>query len=76
MEKETDATVQSGKGFVLFGTIGAVVAAVCCFTPALVLVLALVGVTTLAAWVDFGLFAILAISLCSLTYGLWARAKQ
>ena len=57
------------------GIIGSIVAAICCFTPALVIVL---GVAGLSAWIgmlDFVLFPALAIFVSITVYALWKRSK-
>ena len=43
------------------GVAGAVVAAVCCFTPLLVLLLATVGLSAVVGWLDFVLLPALLI---------------
>lgn len=57
------------------GIIGSIVAAICCFTPALVIVL---GVAGLSAWIgmlDTVLFPALAIFVSITVYALWKRSK-
>ena len=41
------------KGLLCTGAAGSVVAAVCCFTPALVVLLGAVGLSTWLAWLDY-----------------------
>lgn len=45
------------------GAAGAVIAAICCFTPALVIVFSVVGLSAWLAWIDFVLWPLLAVSL-------------
>ena len=45
----------ANKAFVI-GLIGTAVAAVCCFTPALVILLAALGLSAWLAWLDYILF--------------------
>ncbi len=52
------------------GITGAVVAAVCCFTPALVIALGAVGLASWLAWLDFVLLPLLAVSLGIMAIGL------
>jgi mercuric ion transport protein len=52
--------------------IGAVVAAVCCFTPLLVIALAAVGLSALTGYLDYVLFA---ICLGMIGYGLHMRRQ-
>ncbi len=41
------------KSLLKIGVIGGAIAAVCCFTPALVLLLGALGVTAAAVWLDY-----------------------
>jgi hypothetical protein len=52
------------------GVIGTVVAAVCCFTPLLVVILAALGLTALAVYLDYALFPSLAFFLGVTLYAL------
>ena len=45
------------------GIVGSVVAAICCFTPALVLLLGAVGLSAWLGWLDYVLFPALAVFL-------------
>lgn len=45
------------------GGAGSVIAAVCCFTPLLVIVLPAIGLAAWLAWLDFVLLPLLAIAL-------------
>lgn len=47
--------------FLSVGIIGTVVAALCCFTPILVILLGAVGLSTLVGWLDYVLLPALAI---------------
>ena len=52
------------------GLIGGVIAGVCCFTPALVVALAAVGMSAALAWLDFVLLPALAISVAVTIFAL------
>ncbi len=52
------------------GVIGTVVAALCCFTPILVVTLAAVGLSAAVGWLDYVLFPALAIFLFITAYAL------
>jgi mercuric ion transport protein len=58
------------------GTWGAVVAAICCFTPVLVVGLGIVGLGILIPYLDYlllpalGLFSVIAV------FGLWQRSVR
>jgi mercuric ion transport protein len=58
------------------GGAGAVVAAICCFTPALVLLLGVLGLSALVGWwLDLILFPALAIFTGVAAYGLYLRRR-
>lgn len=57
------------------GIVGSIVAAVCCFTPALVILLAAVGLSAWLGWIDYVFFPALAIFLGLTAYGLWRRQR-
>jgi mercuric ion transport protein len=57
------------------GAVGAVIAAVCCATPALVIALGAVGLGAVAAYVDYVLLSALAVCLGLIGYGLYLRRK-
>lgn len=54
---------------------GSVVAAVCCFTPLLVIVLGAVGLSAAVGYLDIVLFPVLAICLGLTGYALWKRRQ-
>jgi mercuric ion transport protein len=58
------------------GIIGSVIAAVCCFTPILVVLLGAVGLSALTGYLDIVLFPALAVFLGLTIYALWKRAKE
>ncbi len=59
----------------LTGVVGTVVAALCCFTPILVVLLGLVGLGALTGYLDYVLLPALAVFLGLIAYGL-VREKQ
>lgn len=60
------------------GIVGTLVAALCCFTPILPIVLTALGLTSLIGvlYNDFVLLPMLAISILITGYALWRRQKQ
>ncbi len=58
------------------GAIGAVIAAICCFTPVLIILLAAVGLGALTGYLDYVLIPALLIFLGILGYGLVLRRKE
>lgn len=57
-----------------WGLGGAVFAALCCFTPLLVVVVAGVGLSALTGWLDYALFPLLFFCLAVVAQALWLRA--
>jgi len=58
------------------GAIGAVVAAVCCATPVLVIGLGAIGLSAWAGALDYVLLPVLALCLSVLGYGLYKRRQS
>ncbi len=58
------------------GIIGTVVAAICCFTPILVVLFGVVGLSALVGYLDLVLFPALAIFLEITGYALWRRSRR
>jgi mercuric ion transport protein len=61
------------KGFLRVGMIGAVVTALCCFTPVLVLVLGAAGLSAAIGWLDYVLWPALVLFLGLTALALWRR---
>ncbi len=57
------------------GIIGSAVAAVCCFTPALVILVSAVGLSAVIGYLDYVLFPALAFFLALTAYGVY-RMKR
>ncbi len=57
------------------GIVGSVVAALCCFTPLLVVVLGLIGLSALTASLDLFLVPALILFLLITVYALWKQAR-
>ena len=53
------------------GLIGTVVAAICCFTPVLVVLLGVIGLSALAGALDYVLIPVLVIFIAITVYALW-----
>jgi len=56
------------------GIIGTVVAAICCFTPFLVLLLGTVGLSSLTGYLDLVLLPALGFFILLTVYAVWKRA--
>jgi mercuric ion transport protein len=63
----------SDKRLVVAGLIGMIVAALCCFTPLLVVLLGVVGLSAAIGKLDYVLLPAMAIFLAMLIYGLAKR---
>ena len=59
-----------------WGLGGALFAALCCFTPLLVFVVAGVGLSALTGWLDYALFPLLFFCLAVVAQALWLRAGR
>lgn len=57
------------------GIAGSVIAAICCFTPLLVILLGAVGLSAWLGWLDYILLPALVIFLGVAVYGLWRHQR-
>lgn len=55
------------------GIIGSVIAAICCFTPALAILLGAVGLAAIVGWLDMVLLPALVVFLAITGYALYRR---
>ena len=58
------------------GIIGTVVAALCCFTPVLVILFGAVGLSAWLGWIDYVLFPALFASMGLVAHALYLRAGK
>ena len=58
------------------GIVGSVIAALCCFTPLLVVVLGALGLSALVGYLDFVLLPALAFFVLLTVYALWKRRRS
>ncbi len=58
------------------GIVGTVVAALCCFTPVLVVLLGIVGLSAVLGWIDYVLFPALAFFIALTVYAVWRRQHR
>ncbi len=58
------------------GVTGSVIAAICCFTPALVVLVTAVGLSAIVGYLDYVLFPALAFFLGLTGYALYRRSKR
>jgi mercuric ion transport protein len=58
------------------GVIGTVIVALCCFTPVLVVLLGVVGLSGLTGWLDVVLLPALAVFVGLTVYAVWRRRRR
>ena len=58
------------------GIIGSAILALCCFTPVLVVLLSIVGLSAALGWLDYVLLPALAVFLGLTIYAVWRRQNQ
>ena len=58
------------------GSVGATFAAICCFTPALVVLFGFAGLSAFVGWLDYGLFPMLFASMGVVAYALYQRSGR
>ena len=58
------------------GVVGTVVAALCCFTPLLVILLGALGLSAAVGWLDLVLLPALAAFVALTLYALWRRSRR
>lgn len=58
------------------GIVGTVLAALCCFTPVLVLLLSVVGLSAAIGYLDLILFPVLAFFAGITVYAMWRRKRN
>lgn len=61
------------KGILTTGIIGTIIAALCCFTPILVILLGVVGLSGIVGYLDYVLLPALAFFVLLTIYALWRR---
>ena len=76
VEPERTAAEQQGRALIGAGLVGAVFAAICCFTPLLVVVLPAVGLGAWLAGVDWVLLPLLLVSVGVFALGLMRRQTR
>jgi mercuric ion transport protein len=66
----------SDKSLLRTGIIGTVIAALCCFTPVLIILFGFVGLSTVIGYLDFVLLPALVFFIGLTAYALWRRNKM
>ena len=68
--------MMNDRKLLLTGSCGTAIAAICCFTPALVVLLGFAGLSAFVGWLDYGLFPILFASMGVVAYALYLRSGR
>ncbi len=58
------------------GIIGTIIAALCCFTPVLVVLFGAVGLSAIVGYLDIVLFPVLGLFVLITLYALWRRLRH
>ena len=58
------------------GIVGTVIAALCCFTPVLVVLFSVVGLSGIVGYLDYVLLPALGIFILLTAYALWQKYSQ
>lgn len=69
-------TEQSDRKLIATGIVGTVFAALCCFTPVLVVLLGAVGLSAWLGWLDYVLLPALAFFVALTVYAVWRRQQR
>ncbi len=66
----------SSNSLIKTGIIGTIIAALCCFTPVLVILLGAVGLSAIIGYLDFVLLPALAFFVLLTVYALWRKSAR
>ena len=69
-------TTTSDDALLKKGLIGSVIAALCCFTPVVVIAFGFAGLSAFVGWLDYGLFPMLFASMGVVAYALYLRSGR
>lgn len=64
------------KKILQFGIFGTIIAALCCFTPVLVVLFSIVGLSAAIGYLDYVLLPALAFFALLVVYALWRRQSR
>lgn len=67
---------RSDRNLIATGIAGTVIAALCCFTPVLVVLLGAVGLSASLGWLDYVLLPALAFFVALTVYAVWRRQRR
>ena len=66
----------SNNGLIKTGIIGTIIAALCCFTPLLVILLGAVGLSAIVGYLDLVLLPALAFFVLLTLYAVWRKSAR
>lgn len=69
-------TEKTDRKLLATGIAGTVIAALCCFTPLLAVLLGVVGLSTVLGWIDYVLFPALVFFIALMAYVVWRRQRR
>jgi mercuric ion transport protein len=72
----TEGSTDAARKCVKVGALGSLLAALCCFTPLLVLLLGFAGLGAFVAYLDYFLLPALGVFLVTLFLGLWGLRRE
>ena len=67
---------KSDRRLLTTGIIGTAIVALCCFTPVLVVLFGLVGLSAVLGWLDYVLLPALAFFIGLTIYAVWRRQRN
>lgn len=73
---ETDMTEKTDNKLISTGLIGTIIAALCCFTPILAVLLGAVGLSAVLGWIDYVLLPALGFFILLTLYAVWRRQRR
>lgn len=69
-------TEQTDRKLIATGIVGTVIAALCCFTPVLIVFLGAVGLSAWLGWIDYVLLPAVAFFIALTVYAVWRRQRR
>ena len=67
---------KSDRRLLTTGIIGTVIAALCCFTPVLAVLVGILGLSAVLGWLDYVLLPALAFFIGLTIYAVWRRQRN
>ncbi|MBE0455674.1 MAG: mercury resistance system transport protein MerF [Roseovarius sp.] len=67
---------KSDRRLLTTGIVGTIIVALCCFTPVLVVLFGVIGISAMLGWVDYVLFPALVFFIGLTIYAVWRRQRN